>query len=146
MTETDCIFCKIIAGELPSTKIYENDTTLAFMDIGPIAKGHVLVVPKKHREMITDTEPEILAGIMTVTKMVSQAQIDGMNADGVNITQANGAVAGQVVPHLHFHVIPRFKDDGVDFNWQAQNYSDNEEMIEFAEKIKKEFRQNDLKR
>ncbi len=136
MSNIDCIFCKIIAGELPSTKIYEDDNVLAFMDIGPIAKGHVLVIPKKHSEMITDTESGVLADIMVVAKKVAQAQLDGMGADGVNITQANGTVAGQVVPHIHFHVIPRFKGDDVNFSWQAQIYHDNEEMTDFADKIK----------
>ena len=140
MNNNDCIFCKIVAGELPSIKIYEDEKVLAFMDIGPIAKGHVLVIPKKHSVMITDTSAEILAEIMAVAKKVAQAQFDGMGADGVNITQANGAVAGQVVDHIHFHVIPRFRGDNVDFNWQARSYSDNEEMADFAEKIKEKLK------
>ena len=140
MNNNDCIFCKIVAGELPSEKIYEDEMILAFMDIGPIAKGHVLVIPKTHSVMITDTSPEVLAEIMVVAKKVAQAQLDGMGADGVNITQANGRVAGQVVDHIHFHVIPRFKGDNVDFNWQAQSYNDSKEMAEFAEKITKKLK------
>lgn len=139
MNNVDCVFCKIIAGELPSTKIYEDDNVLAFVDIGPIAKGHILVVPKKHSIMITDTDSDLLAELMVVVKKITQAQIEGMGADGVNIMQANGSVAGQVVDHIHFHVIPRFKDDGIDFNWQAQSYSDNQEMADFAEKLKEKI-------
>jgi histidine triad (HIT) family protein len=135
MNEANCIFCKIITGELPSTKVYEDDRVLALLDIGPIAKGHVLVIPKKHSEMITDTEADTLTSVMLVVKKIAQAQLTGLGADGVNITQANGAVAGQIVPHIHFHLIPRFKDDNINFNWQAQSYSDNNEMTEFAEKI-----------
>ena len=135
MNNTDCIFCKIIAGALPSAKIYEDDNILAFMDIGPIAKGHVLVIPKQHSEMIIDTDQKILADIMIVAQKIAQAQIDGMGADGVNIMQANGVVAGQVVPHIHFHIIPRFKEDNINYNWQAQSYTDNQEMIDFADKI-----------
>ena len=140
MSDTDCIFCKIIAGELPSTKIYEDDDILAFLDIGPIVKGHVLVIPKKHSEMIIDTDPEVLAKIMVIAKKVAKAQFDGMGADGVNIMQANGKVAGQVVSHIHFHVVPRFKDDNVDFNWQAESYHDSEKMADYAEKIKVELK------
>ena len=139
MSNTDCVFCKIIAAELPSTKIYEDDNVLAFMDIGPVAKGHVLVIPKEHSEMITDTGVEVLSDIMAVVKKVAQAQIDGMGADGVNITQANGAVAGQVVNHIHFHVIPRFNDDNVNFNWQAGSYRDSEEMAGVVERIKEKI-------
>ena len=135
MNDKNCIFCKIIAGELPSTRVYEDDRILAFMDIGPIAKGHVLVVPKRHSITISDTEPAILADIMTVVRNIAKAQIEGMGADGVNITQANGDVAGQVVPHIHFHVIPRFKNDNVNFNWQPRSYSDNAEIEDFAGKI-----------
>lgn len=136
MSDTNCIFCKIIAGELPSTKVYENNDILAFMDIGPVVKGHVLVIPKKHSEMIIDTEPKVLGDIMAVSKKIAQAQMNGMGADGVNIMQMNGVIAGQVVDHIHFHVIPRFKDDDVDFNWQAQSYSSRGEMVSVAEKIK----------
>ncbi len=132
----DCIFCKIIVGELPATKIYEDSDVIAFMDINPIAKGHALVVPKIHSATISDTDDEVLAKVMAVVKRVAKSQLAALGADGVNVTQANGAVAGQVVPHIHFHVIPRSGNDNVHFNWQPQSYNDSGEMTEYAQKIR----------
>jgi len=132
MDDTDCIFCKIVHGELPCTKVYEDDTVLAFMDIGPVVKGHVLVIPKQHHDPLTETPMEVLTALIAVVKRVAQAQHDGLKADGMNVTQANGAVAGQVVPHIHFHVIPRFRDDGHSWNWAAKEYGDGSEMESLA--------------
>lgn len=131
----DCIFCKIIAGELPATKIYEDEDTLAFMDIGPVVKGHALVIPKEHYDPITGTPPEVLQKLITIVQKVAKAQYKGLNADGVNVSQANGAIAGQEVPHIHFHVIPRFKDDDHSWNWQAGSYDSVEEMQSKADGI-----------
>ncbi|MFH0879362.1 MAG: HIT family protein [Lentisphaerota bacterium] len=132
----DCIFCKIIAGLLPSTKVYEDADVLAFMDIGPIVKGHTLVVPKKHFDPITSTPIEVLSKIMAVVQRVVAAQMKGLKADGVNVLQANGTAAGQQVPHIHFHVVPRFKTDGHHWNWNPKKYTDPEEMRKLAEAIK----------
>lgn len=131
----DCVFCKIVAGKLPSTKIYEDDDTLAFMDIGPVVKGHALVIPKKHYDPITGTPPEVLQKLITIVQKVAKAQYDGLHADGVNVSQANGAVAGQEVPHIHFHVIPRFIDDKHSWNWKAGSYDSTEEMQALADGI-----------
>jgi histidine triad (HIT) family protein len=131
----DCIFCKIVAGDLPATKIYEDDDTLAFMDIGPVVKGHALVIPKTHYDPITGTPPEVLQKLITVVQKVAQAQYDGLDADGINVSQANGAVAGQEVPHIHFHVIPRFTDDNHSWNWRAGSYSSQDEMQAKADGI-----------
>ena len=132
---SDCIFCKIVAGEIPCTKIYEDDQVLAFMDIGPVVKGHVLVIAKVHYETLTDTPDEILGGCLAVAKKIAAAQVKALGADGVNLHQANGAAAGQVVPHIHFHIIPRFADDGHHWNWNAQEYGSLDEMSDVAEKI-----------
>ncbi len=132
----DCIFCKIVAGELPAATVYEDDDVIAFMDIGPVIKGHTLVVPKAHSESVADTPDELLAKMIVVVKRIAHAQSVGLAADGVNVTQANGAVAGQVVPHIHFHVIPRFDDDNHHWNWVSHQYDTGEEMNAFADKIK----------
>ena len=133
---TDCIFCKIIAGELPATKVYEDSDVLAFMDIGPIVKGHTLVIPKKHYDPITNTPPDVLAKVIAVVQKVAGAQYKGLKADGINVTQANGKLAGQVIPHLHFHVIPRFANDGHHWNWVPKKYDSSEQMQKTAEGIR----------
>jgi len=136
---SDCIFCRIVAGEIPSTRIYEDDDTLVFMDIGPVVKGHALVIPKKHFDPITGTPDAVLAGLIKVVKAVAQAQVRGLKADGINVTQANGRVAGQVVPHIHFHVIPRFSDDHHSWNWKQSKYDSSAEMEETAARIRAAF-------
>jgi len=132
----DCIFCKIVAGEIPSTRVYEDDDILAFMDIGPVIKGHTLVIPKAHFDPITDTPADVLQKVIAVVQKVARAQVAGLGADGINVTQANGRVAGQVVPHVHFHVIPRFEGDGHRWNWAAKAYDSPEETASFASRIR----------
>ena len=133
---TDCIFCKIIANEIPATRIIETDSVLAFLDIGPIIKGHTLVIPKSHHDPLTDVPSPLLSEMMDVAKSVMQAQLDGLKADGVNIIQNNGVAAGQAVMHVHFHVIPRFTEDGHHWNWNAGSYGSPQEATEFADRIK----------
>lgn len=132
----DCIFCKIAAGEIPATKVYEDDEVLAFMDIGPIVKGHVLVMPKKHFDPITETPDFLVAKMHLTAKRIALALQEGLEVDGVNIMQNNGAAAGQEVPHIHIHVIPRFEGDGHHWNWNAKKYDNVEEMSELAGKIR----------
>lgn len=136
---SDCIFCKIIAGEIPSTKIYEDEDTLAFLDISPIVKGHTLVIPKCHHNPITQTPDDVLAKCICVAKKIAQAQTEALGADGVNLHQANGSAAGQVVPHIHFHVIPRFDSDGHHWNWSGKEYNSMNEMAEMGGKLKAEM-------
>jgi histidine triad (HIT) family protein len=131
----NCIFCSIVAGDIPATKVYEDEAVLAFMDIGPIVKGHTLVIPKAHFESIVDVPPALLAKVIQVCQRVAKAQLDGLAADGVNIHQSNGAVAGQAVGHIHFHIIPRFADDGHSWNWNAQEYGDSSEAATLAARI-----------
>lgn len=133
---TDCIFCKIVAGQLPCTRIYEDDDVLAFLDIGPVVKGHTLVIPKAHHDPITQTPLPILHKLIAVVQRVADAQLRGLKADGVNVSQANGRSAGQVVSHIHFHVIPRFSTDGHHWNWPAKKYENPEEMSSFADGIR----------
>lgn len=131
----NCVFCKIICGQLPSCKIYEDGETIAFMDIGPIVKGHVLVVPKHHYPDLLATPPAVLGTLIAVAQKIAGAQKRALQADGINIMQSNGRAAGQVVDHIHFHVIPRFADDGHHWNWKARPYADSKEMQSLADKI-----------
>lgn len=128
----DCIFCKIIAGTLSSIKIYEDRFVVAFLDIAPITKGHTLVVPKKHCVNILDADTKTLSQTILVVQRI--AQVLQKYADGVNIGQNTGRVAGQIVDHLHFHVIPRYKKDGLQ-HWPGGSYKDGE-IEGVAEEIK----------
>ena len=131
----DCIFCKIAAGAVPCTRVYEDEDALAFLDIGPLVKGHTLVIPKEHFDPISATPPPVLQKLILVVQRIASAQFAGLGADGVNVTQANGAAAGQVVPHLHFHVIPRFQTDGHHWNWKTKTYEGPAEMQALAKRI-----------
>ena len=131
------IFEKIIRREIPATIVYEDEDTLAFMDIGPIIKGHTLVIPKFCYDSIIETPDEVLAKLMSVAKRIAAAQMTALGADGVNIMQNNGKAAGQEVPHIHLHVIPRFDNDGHHWNWAAKSYDSPEEMEQLAKKIRK---------
>lgn len=133
----NCLFCKIIKGEVPSLKIYENDKVLAFMDIYYVGKGHTLVIPKKHSENIFDIEKEDLSDTMEVVRKISKAVKKGVNADGINIHINNGSDAGQVIPHIHIHIIPRFKKDDKKM-WGSSEYKKGERE-EIFEKIRKEI-------
>ena len=110
---TDCIFCKIIKGDIPSYKIYEDDNVYAFLDIAEDYYGHTLVVSKKHCENMLDCDGETLAGIMTAVQKISRHYVDNCGFDGVNIINNSGVSAGQSVMHLHMHILPRKADDGV---------------------------------
>jgi histidine triad (HIT) family protein len=108
---SECIFCKIVKGEIPCTKIYENEHTLAFLDINPIVKGHTLVIAKKHSVNVLDTEDFYLSETLKTVKKISNHYINKGLATGVNILNATGKSAEQSVFHLHFHILPRKDDD-----------------------------------
>ena len=132
----DCIFCKIIKGDIPCARVYEDAEVLAFMDIHPVVKGHTLVIPKIHCDPITHAPVEALARSIAVVQRVARAQYQALQADGVSVSQANGAAAGQEVPHLHFHVIPRFKTDNFPRRWQPGDYDSADEMRQFADRLR----------
>lgn len=134
-----CIFCKIVAEEIPATIVYENEHVLVFMDIGPIVKGHALIISRQHYDPVTETPDEILAEMHMAAKRIARAMMNGLGADGVNIMQNNGKAAGQEVPHIHIHVIPRFNDDGHHWNWNAKKYADFDEMKKLAEKLREQL-------
>ena len=129
------IFTRIIQGEIPCYKIAEDADNFAFLDINPVVKGHTLVIPREHHDPITETPPALLNKLLSVVQKIVRAQFDGLGADGVNVSQANGAAAGQVVPHIHFHVIPRFSDDGHHWNWRQLEYEGPDEMAGYADSI-----------
>lgn len=110
---SDCIFCKIIRGELPSYKVYEDEKVVAFLDIRPVNAGHTLVAPKAHSQNIFDISPEDWSAVASAVRTLAIAIEKGVGADGVNIAMNNREHAGQMVPHPHVHIIPRFKGDGL---------------------------------
>ncbi len=109
---SNCIFCKIIAGEIPSFKIYEDDYVLAFLDIFPHAKGHTVVIPKKHLENIDEFSAEEWNFLMSAVHKVAKRVEEVLKPDGLNIAMNDKPVAGQVVPHTHWHILPRYVGDG----------------------------------
>ena len=113
----DCIFCKIVAGKIPSYKVYESADALAFLDAQPNTPGHTLVIPKKHVENIFDTDPATLAASIEAVRIVAPAVRDGVGAKGVHVNSNHGVEAGQIIPHLHWHVIPRHDRTEFDFSW-----------------------------
>ncbi|MBN2457994.1 HIT family protein [Candidatus Woesearchaeota archaeon] len=135
MQMTDCIFCKIIKGDIPCSKVYEDEDFLAFLDIGPVNKGHTLIIPKEHHETLLDTPDYIMERIGPIIRKVAAAVKSVTGADGLNVMQSNNASAGQIVPHLHFHLIPRFQKDGFK-HWPQGQYKEGE-MEEYRTKIAK---------
>ncbi|MGB9731438.1 MULTISPECIES: HIT family protein [Calditerrivibrio] len=136
----DCIFCKIISGEIPSSKVYEDEDFIAILDIRPVNLGHTLVIPKRHFVNIFDTDEEIAQKIYPVLIKVCKGIKDGLTADGINIIQNNEKYAGQEVFHSHIHIIPRFRDDGLKFTPRSLTYKDEDEknriVLKIREKIK----------
>lgn len=116
----DCIFCKIIAGQIPSIKIYEDERTFAFMDINPRSDGHCLVIPKKHAVTLWDIEDDELRVTMATLKKVALAIKQTLNPDGMTSFQLNGKAANQLVDHYHVHLVPRWLNDGVDMRHGLQ--------------------------
>jgi histidine triad (HIT) family protein len=121
----DCIFCKIVRGELPSYKVYEDENVLAFLDIHPVSPGHVLVVPKEHATNIFDISSESWGRVQETARKVAIALEKATGADCVNLMMNNREHAGQVVDHAHVHLIPRFKGDGLKL-WPHKEYKEGE--------------------
>ena len=120
----DCIFCKIIAGEIPCHKLAETDQAIAFLDIMPVTRGHLLVIPKQHVEFVHEAEPELTAHMMSLATRLARAVKQALNCDGMNLILNCGACAGQVVPHVHLHVVPRYLDDGIHWPWPQGTLTD----------------------
>jgi histidine triad (HIT) family protein len=107
----ECVFCNIVKGRLGAYKIYESENYLAFLDINPRSKGHCLVIPKDHYSSILELPEEMIYGLFNTVKIVTEKIVKNLNAKGINICINNGKDAGQVIPHLHVHIIPRYGDD-----------------------------------
>ena len=138
MKKDDCIFCKIAAGEIPSATVYEDDDFRAILDLGPAAKGHTLVIPKSHSDNLLSVEPDTAAKALKVISKTANAIKEALGCDGINVVQNNGEAAGQTVMHLHFHIIPRYRNDSVNIGWQPMKPS-NEELAATAALIKEKM-------
>ncbi len=134
MQIADCLFCKIIKGEIPSFKVYEDAQTLAILDIAPVNKGHTLVIPKQHYVSILDAPEELLIPTIKTIKKVAAALTK--YSEGVNITENVNKAGGQIINHLHFHVIPRYLRDGLQL-WPSQGGYGKDEAIEVLATIRK---------
>ena len=134
-----CIFCKIVNKEIPSAIVYEDDNILSFLDIMPANKWHCLVIPKNHYETLLDITEEELSFLIIKVKKIAKAMSLAMGNESYNIVMNNGKEAGQVVPHGHIHIIPRFNHDGVRIHsWDHKMYKEKE-IDEFKDKIKKKM-------
>jgi histidine triad (HIT) family protein len=131
----NCIFCKIIDGSIPSTVVYEDADFKAIMDISPAAKGHVLILPKKHCADLLSIDPDVASKALMIASKIANAQKKAFNCDGINLLQNSGEAAWQSVFHLHIHLIPRYKDDKVMVPWEHLSYADGE-AEEYAAKIR----------
>jgi histidine triad (HIT) family protein len=129
--DPDCLFCKIVAGEIPSTRIYEDDRTVAFMDINPATRGHVLVVPREHARDVLSIDPDDLTAVVLAAQRIAALVPDRLGADGVNLLNSCGRAAWQTVFHFHVHVIPRYAGDPLRLPWTPEP-GDRDEIAEAA--------------
>ena len=132
---SDCVFCKIRDGQIPSITIYEDDRTLAFMDINPLNPGHCLVIPRAHAATLFEAEPTDLQAAITAAQKVARALREALGPDGLNMLQANGAAAFQSVPHFHLHLIPRWNNDGKGFDWKLVT-GDRDQITKAGERLR----------
>ena len=132
---SDCVFCKIRDGQIPSIKLHEDARTLCIMDINPLNAGHCLVLTRAHAPTIFDADPADLAAAITTAQRVARAQQTALRPDGLNMLQANGAAAFQSVPHFHLHLIPRWTNDGKGFDWTLVP-GDRDQVQKAGEKIR----------
>jgi histidine triad (HIT) family protein len=126
-SDPDCIFCKIVAGELPATKLDEDERTITFMDINPGTRGHALVIPKAHSKDLLEIDPGDLAAVSQAAQRLARRMPDALGADGVNLINSCGAAAWQTVFHFHLHVLPRYEDDTVRLPWTPGDGKDGHE-------------------
>lgn len=135
MSETNCIFCKLASGEYSSSTIYEDDLFRVILDISPAAKGHALLIPKRHMENIFELDGEESKLALAVIRKLSFAIKKTLSCDGINVLQNNGSAAGQSVFHLHFHIVPRYEEDQVQVPWKSISYIEGE-ANQLADRIK----------
>lgn len=131
----DCVFCRIVRGEIPSTRVWEDDLTVAFMDIGSVNPGHLLVATKGHVENLYELDERTAAAVMQSVARVGRALRSALSPDGLSLYQANGVAAGQTVFHFHVHVLPRWKGDPMDLVWPVRNPA-RQELEDTAARIR----------
>lgn len=124
--QDNCVFCKIIAGVIPSATVYEDDNFKAILDISPAAKGHIIILSKKHCENLMELDDQAAAEAILVARKLAKAMKAELNCDGINMLQNNGEAAGQTVLHYHIHLVPRFKGDTVKMTWTPGQYGEGE--------------------
>ena len=134
-TDSNCVFCKIVARQIPATVIHEDEHTLAFMDLGQVNPGHVLVAAKAHVENIYGLDDVQACALMRAAARVARAVRDAFSPKGLSVYQANGKLAGQTVFHFHIHLLPRHDDDGMALTWPVKN-PPREKLEEYAAKIR----------
>jgi histidine triad (HIT) family protein len=135
---TDCLFCKIVAGQIPSTRVFEDEHTLAFMDLGQVNPGHVLVAVKKHAANLFELDEAQAAAVARASARIARAIKGAFEPEGLSVYQANGKAAGQTVFHYHVHLLPRHQGDGMELIWPVKN-PPREKLQGYAEKIRKQF-------
>jgi len=121
--EPGCVFCKIVAVEIPASVVFENESILTLLDIGPLSEGHLLVIPRKHYSKLSDLPPSESAQLGAVLPRMARALLEVTHAEGFNVLLNEGRTAGQLVPHVHFHIIPRSPRDNLGYRWHAGTYS-----------------------
>jgi histidine triad (HIT) family protein len=124
--QDNCIFCKIIAGEIPSATVYEDKNFRVIMDISPAAKGHMIMLSKRHCENLLDLDDESAASALLIARKLAKALKAELNCDGINLVQNNGKASGQTVFHFHIHLIPRYDNDQLSLGWAPGRYEDGE--------------------
>jgi len=134
MKQNDCIFCKIIAGEIPSHTLYEDEQFKVILDVGPATKGHALILPKEHYANLYELPEEVAMDVMKLAKKMVKVMTEKLNCDGFNLVQNNGEVAGQTVFHFHMHLIPRYKNDGEILKYNVKSFT-QEELAEIRAQI-----------
>jgi histidine triad (HIT) family protein len=129
--DPDCLFCKIVAGDIPATRVAEDERTVAFMDINPATRGHVLVIPREHARDLLEIDPEDLAAVAQAAQRIAGTMPERLGADGVNLLNSCGRAAWQTVFHFHVHVIPRYEADPLRLPWTPEP-GDRDEIAEAA--------------
>ena len=130
----NCVFCKIVSGDIPSFRVYEDEECIAVLDINPASPGHTLVIPRVHRKDLTELSVQEIAHAFSVAKLLGERQMERLGADGFNLVQNNGAAAGQTVLHFHIHVIPRYAGGPQIAAWK-QTEPDPQHLREIAERL-----------
>jgi histidine triad (HIT) family protein len=133
--DPDCIFCKIVAGEVPAQIVAEDERTVAFMDISPATRGHLLVIPRRHARDLLEIESEDLHAVIDAARRMAHRVHDRLGADGVNLLNARGEAAWQTVFHFHLHVIPRYEDDPLRLPWEPKE-GDKDEIAAAADELR----------